>query len=154
SRQRSHIPPTDRPIHAQAEVVGAPVSPMLPTPIVPLQHDFTRQVGRVEIDISIELVSAVDLQGRRRPGEVMLMLPRGDVGLTAGAPRIRTRTGCYPGPAIATISIAGGAVGQAILDPDRPVLDPGVGLVNRPIAIPVVAETLGKRRGLLEDATQ
>ena len=68
-------------IHPPSDTVGAPVGSMLPSSIVPLQHDLAGQVARIDVHVSDQLITRIDRQRRGRIVEVMLMLAANNAGL-------------------------------------------------------------------------
>ena len=62
-RQGAHVLSGCGFIWASGDEVVAPVGPVPPVGIIPSQHDFTRWVVRVQIDIGEQGVTASDLQG-------------------------------------------------------------------------------------------
>src|SRR5690606_5039273 len=92
---------TDRIVGAPWNEVLTPIGAMLPTAVMPLQHDLSRHPRRVEIDVREEPVSHADEQRGFGASEIMLVHPGGDHRLMGACPGERFRFHANPGPGLA-----------------------------------------------------
>ena len=71
--KRAHVAAAHGSVRAPRNNVCAPVGAVLPTAVVPLQHDFRRHVRGVEVNISHQTLAVTYRQAARRIVEVVLM---------------------------------------------------------------------------------
>jgi len=74
---------------------------MLPTAVIPLQHELARNVRWIQIHVGDQCLARVNRQGVSCAKKVMLVIDTGDVGLMSHASRKWRWIRTDPGPTIA-----------------------------------------------------
>ena len=115
-RQGAHEVAAHRAVHAPGDRVRAPVRPVLPTPVVPLQHHFGRRIHGIEVHVRKERFTHADAEGVRGVEEVVLVEPAHERGLMRERPGERRRVATHPIPAVG-VARRDGARGQRIVEP-------------------------------------
>ncbi|KXK03102.1 MAG: hypothetical protein UZ03_NOB001001785 [Nitrospira sp. OLB3] len=91
---------------------------MLPTAVMPLQHQLSRHTRRIEVDVREQAVPHADEQRGLGSSEKMLVHAGGDHRLMGACAGERFRLHAHPDPALA-VAEGRGAFRQLILHPDH-----------------------------------
>src|SRR5581483_11972930 len=96
-----------------------PIRAVFPGAVVPLEHDLARRVGRIQINVGIELVAGVDVELSAGPVEVMLVHSGGNRRLMGELAGERSRVAADPVPGITASSAENSARRSCVFQPDR-----------------------------------
>src|SRR5882762_943036 len=105
--KRPGVAPAGRAIRAIRYQVSAPVGAVFPGPIVPLQHQLAGSTGRIEINVSKQVVARVHCQSGRGSVEVMLVKSGAGAGLIGEAAGEWGWIAIYPIPGIPAVGAEG-----------------------------------------------
>ena len=99
-RQSAHVAPAVAAVAAPADAVGTPIGAVFPAAVVPLQHDFTWRICRIQIHIRGQRIACSHGQGRRRVVEIMLVHATRQRRLIRQRAGERCRIAAHPGPGV------------------------------------------------------